>query len=48
VEFEEGLHETVEWYRRNRVWVERIKSGEYATYYARNYENRDAELQSLK
>jgi len=48
VEFEEGLQETVEWYRQNRGWVERIKSGEYATYYTRNYENRDAELQSLK
>jgi dTDP-glucose 4,6-dehydratase len=48
VEFEEGLPATVEWYRRNTAWVERIKSGEYAGYYARNYENREVELRSLK
>jgi dTDP-glucose 4,6-dehydratase len=48
VEFEKGLAQTVDWYRRNTGWVERIKSGEYATYYVRNYENRDVELRSLK
>ena len=47
VQFEEGLRATVDWYRQNTGWVSRIKSGEYATYYARNYERRDAELQSL-
>ncbi len=29
VAFERGLAETVEWYRENRVWLERIESGEY-------------------
>jgi dTDP-glucose 4,6-dehydratase len=48
VEFEPGLSATVDWYRHNRGWIERIKSGEYATYYSRNYENRDLELGSLK
>jgi dTDP-glucose 4,6-dehydratase len=47
VEFEEGLRRTVDWYRQNRDWVARIRSGEYATYYARNYENRNVELRSL-
>jgi dTDP-glucose 4,6-dehydratase len=47
VPFEEGLQATVDWYRQNTGWVARIKSGEYATYYAQNYERRDAELQSL-
>jgi dTDP-glucose 4,6-dehydratase len=47
VPFEEGLRATVDWYRRNTGWVARIKSGEYASYYARNYERRDAELRSL-
>ena len=48
VEFEAGLAATVDWYRKHEGWVERIKSGEYASYYARNYENRDVELRSLK
>jgi dTDP-glucose 4,6-dehydratase len=47
VQFEDGLQATVDWYRQNTGWVARIKSGEYANYYARNYERRDAELQSL-
>jgi dTDP-glucose 4,6-dehydratase len=47
VAFEDGLQATVSWYRQNAGWVARIKSGEYASYYARNYEHRDAELRSL-
>lgn len=39
-EFEDGLPRTVEWYRSNAEWVRHVKSGEYQTYYARNYENR--------
>jgi dTDP-glucose 4,6-dehydratase len=40
VQFEDGLARTVDWYRRNRAWVDAVKSGEYLNYYARNYENR--------
>jgi len=42
--FEEGLAHTIDWYRGNRAWVERVKSGEYRNYYARNYDDRDREL----
>ena len=38
--FEEGLKETVDWYANNRWWWEKIKSGEFAQYYARMYEQR--------
>ena len=38
--FEEGLAETVQWYANNRWWWEKIKSGEFADYYARMYEQR--------
>jgi dTDP-glucose 4,6-dehydratase len=38
--FESGLAQTVDWYRKNTAWVSAVKSGEYLTYYARNYENR--------
>ena len=36
-EFEEGLAETVAWYRERRDWWEPIKSGEYRAYYERQY-----------
>ena len=35
--FEEGIAETVAWYRDNRSWWEPIKSGEYRDYYERQY-----------
>jgi len=38
---EEGLYETVEWYKNNREWWEKIKSGEFAEYYARMYGQRE-------
>ncbi len=38
--FETGLAKTVEWYRGNPSWVERVRNGEYRTYYERNYGNR--------
>ena len=34
---DDGLGETVEWYRANRDWWEPLKSGEYREYYARQY-----------
>ena len=38
--FEEGLQATIDWYRRNAAWIAHVKSGEYQTYYERNYANR--------
>jgi dTDP-glucose 4,6-dehydratase len=38
---DQGLKETVDWYLNNRDWWEKIKSGEFAQYYARMYEQRE-------
>jgi dTDP-glucose 4,6-dehydratase len=35
--FADGLKSTVEWYVQNRGWWERVRTGEYRTYYERNY-----------
>jgi dTDP-glucose 4,6-dehydratase len=37
VRFEEGLEQTVAWYRENAWWWEPIRSGEYRAYYERQY-----------
>jgi dTDP-glucose 4,6-dehydratase len=37
VDFQRGLHDTVEWYRNNEAWWRPIKSGEFRAYYARQY-----------
>jgi dTDP-glucose 4,6-dehydratase len=40
MDFETGLSRTIDWYRANAEWVARVRSGEYRTYYERNYGNR--------
>ncbi len=45
VAFEDGLRATVEWYRNHASWWQKIKSGEFRTYYERMYKER---LQSGK
>jgi dTDP-glucose 4,6-dehydratase len=37
VAFDAGLAETVEWYRQNTGWVDRVRSGEYREFYEKNY-----------
>jgi dTDP-glucose 4,6-dehydratase len=37
VRFEDGLDETVAWYRENAWWWEPIRSGDYRAYYERQY-----------
>jgi dTDP-glucose 4,6-dehydratase len=37
VRFDEGLAQTVAWYRENTWWWEPIRSGEYRAYYERQY-----------
>jgi dTDP-glucose 4,6-dehydratase len=36
-DFEQALEATVRWYADNRWWWEKIKTGEYASYYQRQY-----------
>jgi dTDP-glucose 4,6-dehydratase len=38
--FKQGLEKTVAWYKANRSWWEEIKSGQYRSYYEKNYSNR--------
>jgi dTDP-glucose 4,6-dehydratase len=45
--FDEGLRETVVWYRDNRAWWEPIKSGEYREYYERQYAGRLADSSAV-
>lgn len=38
--WEQGVGETVAWYRQNEWWWRKIKSGEFRTYYERQYTHR--------
>ena len=39
VTFEEGLSKTIDWYLDNSAWMKRIVSGEYESYYQKQYTN---------
>jgi dTDP-glucose 4,6-dehydratase len=40
VEFEQGLADTVRWYRENEAWVANVRSGAYREFYEKNYAGR--------
>jgi dTDP-glucose 4,6-dehydratase len=37
VTFEQGIRQTIDWYRDHKDWVDTIRSGEYLKYYERQY-----------
>ncbi len=37
VDFEEGLHKTVDWYLTNEEWLNNVTSGDYKKYYEEQY-----------
>jgi len=39
VTFEEGLNETIDWYLSNEDWLHNVTSGEYQSYYEKQYTN---------
>jgi dTDP-glucose 4,6-dehydratase len=47
ISLEEGLRQTIDWYRENTDWTAGVRGGEYLTYYEKYYENRDSSLHAL-
>jgi dTDP-glucose 4,6-dehydratase len=47
ISLEEGLRETIEWYRVNTKWVASVRGGDYLGYYQKHYENRSATLKEI-
>lgn len=45
--FQDGIQLTLDWYLKNRDWVEHIRSGEYMRYYEKMYDRRNQTLQEL-
>jgi dTDP-glucose 4,6-dehydratase len=40
LQFEEGLRKTVDWYLENDEWLENVTSGNYQSYYEKQYQQR--------
>jgi dTDP-glucose 4,6-dehydratase len=47
VPLEDGLRQTIDWYRANTNWMAGVRGGEYRTYYQKYYENRDSSLHAI-
>jgi len=47
VPLEQGLRQTIDWYKANVKWMAGVRDGEYLSYYEKYYENRDSSLHAL-
>jgi dTDP-glucose 4,6-dehydratase len=47
ISLEEGLRQTIDWYKSNADWLRGVKNGEYRSYYEKYYENRDSSLREF-
>ena len=47
IRLDDGLRQTVEWYRTNSEWVALVRDGAYRTYYEKYYVDRDSSLQAV-
>ena len=47
ISLDDGLRQTIEWYRNNAEWLERVRGGDYRIYYHKYYENRDSSLHAI-
>jgi dTDP-glucose 4,6-dehydratase len=47
IRLEEGLRQTIDWYRTNSEWLRGVRGGEYRSYYEKYYENRDSSLHAI-
>src|SRR5271170_7276056 len=47
ISLDDGLRQTIDWYRTNTEWVAGVRGSEYRAYYQKYYENRDSSLQAI-
>jgi len=47
ISLEDGLRQTIDWYRANTKWMAGVRDGDYLTYYQKYYENRDSSLHAI-
>jgi dTDP-glucose 4,6-dehydratase len=47
ISLDEGIRQTIDWYKTNTKWLAGVRGGDYRSYYKKYYENRDSSLQDL-
>jgi dTDP-glucose 4,6-dehydratase len=44
---EDGLRQTIDWYKNDEQWLDSVRGGEYLSYYEKYYENRERSLHAI-
>jgi dTDP-glucose 4,6-dehydratase len=47
ISLEEGLRQTIDWYRDNGPWLAGVRGGAYRAYYEKYYENRESSVHTI-
>ena len=47
VPLDEGLRQTIDWYRKNTEWMAGVRGAEYRSYYEKYYRNRESSLHAI-
>lgn len=47
VKLEQGIQETIAWYRSNGAWLQQVRTGDYRQYYEKYYTNREKSLKTV-
>jgi dTDP-glucose 4,6-dehydratase len=47
ISLEDGVRETIEWYKDNSKWVSDVRGGEYLSYYEKYYDDRENSLKAI-
>src|SRR6266478_5879584 len=47
ISLEDGVRQTIEWYKDNSKWVSDVRAGEYLSYYEKYYDNRENSLKAI-
>jgi len=47
IPLEDGIRQTIQWYKENTKWVSDIRAGDYLSYYEKYYEDRDNSLSAI-
>jgi dTDP-glucose 4,6-dehydratase len=47
ISLDDGLRQTIEWYKGNKRWLDGVRDGNYRNYFELHYKNREASLRGL-
>ncbi len=47
ISLEDGVRQTIEWYKDNTKWISDVRAGEYLSYYEKYYDDRENSLNAI-